>query len=300
MTRAIIMSEPPAKCNFACEYCYVPPNFERRLDEKQVTSQDFLKLAEKTGADSYLFWMCGIGEPFMMPYFEEVMTTLSREHKICAVTNLSYFGNDTPEKLIEINPKNVGMYWSVHWNEMKKHRVLGKTLERVKKLTEGGIHVWPTIVLHPSYFDSLDEVLESMGELGLKISFCRYRIGQENLAGLAEEKMLMGKYKDDPRVDWKIWNITPECWNVAGGRCHAGKKQIIVDAWWRICTCHGDKNATFFGTFPEDLDKVQLKEVGVCRSSKCQCKHSVFWGVNEKYPHTFADILEDWEGFINA
>lgn len=300
MSRAIIMSEPPAKCCFKCEYCYVPPNFDRRLDTKQVTGNDYLRLAAKTNADDYLFWMCGIGEPFMMPYFKEVMTTVSKNHKVCAVTNLSYFGNDVPEYLCTQNIKNIGMYWSVHWNEMIKHKVLNKTLERVKKMKDSGIRVWPTLVMHPSYFDKLNDILNAIKDLDLRLSFCRYRIGQANLAGLKEEKELEEKYANHPQVDLKIWHLTPDAFNVAGGFCHSGKKAIIVDAWWRICSCHGDKNAKFYGIFPEDIDKITLKENGMCQSSKCPCKHLAFFGVNDKYPHNFSHILDGWEDFINA
>jgi len=300
MTRAIIMSEPPAKCNLACPYCYVPHNFDRRNDTKQVTGNDYLRLAAKTGADKYLFWMCGIGEPFMIPYFREVMETISPDHKICAVTNLSYFGNNTPEHLLTLNTKNIGMYWSVHWKQMKIHHVLDLTLRRVKKMLDGGIKVWPTIVMHPTYFDVIDDVLAAMKKLGVTISFCRYRIKQDDLAGLKEERKLEAKYRGHPQVCWKIWDITPEAWKVAGGQCMAGKKQIIVDAWWRICSCHGENNKIFFGTFPEDIDTVNLRTPGVCRSPRCPCKHSVFFGVNQKFPHTFADILDGWSDFIDA
>lgn len=304
MDRIIIMSEPPAKCCFGCEYCYIPKNFDRRLDAKRVTGQDYLKLAAKTGGDKFLFWLCGIGEPFMMPYFYEVITTVSQEHKACAVTNLSYFGNNWPEdlcKLPEEQKKNIGMYWSVHWNEMAKHSCTGKTLDRVKKMLDSGIKVWPTLVTHPCYFNGLDKILTEIDKLGVRLSLCRYRIGQEDLAGLQEENQIRKKYANDKRVSFKIWDITPQCWEVAGGKCSAGKKQVIIDAWWRICTCHGDGgSARFFGTFPEDIDRLQLTTPGVCKSSKCPCKHSVFYGVNSKFPHTFVDILDGWENFENA
>lgn len=304
MNQAIIMSEPPAKCNFTCDYCYIPPNFDRRLDKKQVTGNDYLRLAAKTNADSYLFWLCAIGEPFMMPYIREVITTLSKEHKVCVVTNLSFYGNDTPEYLTTLDfnqRKNIGMYWSVHWNQMKKHRVLERTLERAKLMKDAGIRIWPTIVMHPSYFNVIDEVLAAMNDLDLKISFCRYRIGQGDLAGLEEENSIYDKFNNHQNVDFRIWNITPECWEVAGGHCMAGMQQVIIDAWWRMCTCHGDGNsAHFFGTFPEDIERIQLTTPDVCKATKCPCKHSVFYGVNSKFPHTFADILEDWEGFIEA
>lgn len=303
MNRAIIMSEPPAKCNFSCSYCYIPPNFNRRKDAKSVSSKDYLKLASKTGADNYLFWLCGIGEPFMMPYFSEVITNLSKEHKTCAVTNLSYLNDNTPESLSKLpmeHKKNIGMYWSVHYLEMIKHKVFPKVIDRVKMLVDSEIRVWPTLVLHPIYFKKLDEILKCIETLGLKISFCRYRIGQEDLAGLKEEKMIYEKYKSDPNIDWRIWNLTPQCWMVKGGNCLAGKKQIIIDAWWRICTCHGDNgSARFFGTFPEDIDKIELTTPGICKSSKCPCKHSVFYGVNSKFPHSFSDILSGWKDFIS-
>ena len=76
MSSAFIMSEVPAPCCFKCKYCYVPPKFDRRKDKKQVTGRDFLNLAERTGADKFLFWMCAIGEPFMRPDYREVLDTL--------------------------------------------------------------------------------------------------------------------------------------------------------------------------------------------------------------------------------
>ncbi|MBD3262193.1 MAG: hypothetical protein GF334_11100 [Candidatus Altiarchaeales archaeon] len=184
---------------------------------------------------------------------------------------------------------------------MKKHNCLEKTLKRVEKMLDAGIRVWPTLVVHPSYFGVLEEILESTDNLGLTLSLCRYRIGQENLAGLQEEDDIRKKYSEDKRVSFKIWDITPQCWEVSGGKCSAGKKQVIIDAWWRICTCHGDGgSARFFGTFPEDIERLQLTTPGICKASKCPCKHSVFYGVNSKFPHTFEDILVGWEEFVNA
>ena len=297
MSRSIIMSEPPAPCNFSCSYCYVPPNFDRRKDTKVVTGNDYLKLAQKTGASEYLFWMCGIGEPFMMSYIDEVTNTLASNHKMCVITNLSYFGNAIPEQLADRHPKNFGAYWSVHWLEMKKHNVVNRVMDRVRYLTQRGVKVWPTLVMHPTYVDHLDEILDTIPE-GLPLSLCRYRIGQQDLAGLDIEKHITDKYRSDPRINWGIWDITPQAWEVSGGQCEAGIKQIIVDACWRICSCHGDNNMKIFGTFPEDIDKISLSPAGLCKSPRRPCKHSVCYGVNQKFPHTFSDILVQWDEFL--
>ncbi|MBD3407218.1 MAG: hypothetical protein GF411_13950 [Candidatus Lokiarchaeota archaeon] len=265
-----------------------------------------MNLIEKIKAvvkvDRFLFWMCAIGEPFMRPDFKEIMTALSADHKVCPVTNLAYFGNDTPEYLTTINTKNIGMYWSVHWAEMKKHKVLAKTIERVSIMIESGIKIWPTIVAHPCYFNLLDDVLEAMKQLGLKLLLCRYRIGQSDLAQLEEEKQIEDKYRSHPNVDMSIWDITPEAWKVAGGVCESGHKALVIDAWWRMATCHGDGNPNFFGSFPEDINKLpsRIRTPGICKSSKCPCKHLEFWGVNRKFPRSFADILYKWEEFMSS
>jgi len=47
----------------------------------------------------------------------------------------------------------------------------------------------------------------------------------------------------------------------------------------------------------EMINDVKLESNGICKSNKCPCKHSVFFGVNSKYPHTFKDILEKWDDF---
>lgn len=292
---AIIMSEPPAPCFFKCPYCYVPKNFDRRNDKKAVCGNDFLRLGAKTGASKLLFWMCGVGEPFMRPDYREVFETLTRRHKTVAVTNLAYFGNDTPEKIARSNPDNFGCYWSIHWNEMNRLHLLSLTLDRVKMLLNLGVKIWPTLIFHPEYFSVMNDVLATVDKLGLKLIVCRYRLGQGDLAKLPEEEKAYREYKNCPTIDWRLWSLTPDCWNVKGGDCAAGIKQVIIDAWWNICTCHGDGNKIRFGSFPEDIDKITLRMAGRCRSSKCPCKHSVFWGVNNKFPLTFDSILADWD-----
>jgi len=297
----IIMSEPPAPCNFKCEYCYVPENFDRRKDLKDIKSEHFLKLGERVGPGPHLYWMCGIGEPFMQPWTLECATELSKQHKVCYVTNLSYFGNDWPEKLCDLpTTHNLGMYWSVHYNEMLRTGCVGKTVERVRRMLSAGIRVWPTVVCHPTYFKHLDAIVDMCTDLGVKVIPCRYRIKQSDLAGLKEEHAIEDKYSSNPNVDFGLWDRTPDCWDVAGGQCTAGTKQVVIDAWWKICCCHGDHNKTDFGTFPEDVDKVNLKPAGLCKSSKCPCKHSVMFGVNSKFPYSFADILYDWEEFVGV
>ena len=176
MFRSIIMSEPPAPCNFKCEYCYVPPNFHRRNDTKIITGDDYVRLASKTGADDYLFWLCGIGEPFMMPNFDNIINTLTSNYKTCVVTNLSFFGNSIPEDAANLYPNNFGLYWSVHWNQIKKHNLIDKVVNRVKYVKSCGVHIWPTLVAHPSYNDYLEEIIDIVSALGLKLSLCRYRI----------------------------------------------------------------------------------------------------------------------------
>jgi len=297
-TRALIMAEPPAQCCFRCEYCYVPPGFDRRNDKTPVSSSDFIKLAERTGADNYLFWMASIGEPFMRPDAAEVFTGIALKHKIVAVTSLGYHGDDTPELLCD--PKyasNVGMYWSIHYNELLRTGTLDKTVARVRKLLKAGVRVWPTLVMHPSYLDNLADILELVKDLGLKLIPCRYRNGQQDLAALPWEDSFRAAHSANEAIHWGIWDNTANCWKTKGHKCNAGISQVVVDAWWNICNCHGDKNKRVFGVFPRDAATVNLQSTGTCISSKCPCKHSVYWGSNEGYPHNFSHILNDWKDF---
>jgi hypothetical protein len=295
-----IMSETPAPCNFSCKYCYVPQGFKPRKDLKPVTAADYLRLADKLGPGPHLFWMCAIGETFMQPWLPECLQTLSIDHRIGVVTNLSYFGNEEPERACSYHTKNIGMYWSLHLDEMERTNCTQKTLQRVRRMLDAGIRVWPTLVCHPSYYDKLGDAVGMCADLGLKLILCRYRIGQADLAGLPEEEAVRSRFAGNANVDFGLWDRTANCWKVAGGSCTAGRDQIVIDWAWDMCCCHGDGNKLTYGKFPEDIDKLPVTPVGKCKSSKCPCKHSVMFGVNQKFPYTFADILDGWDGFAEG
>lgn len=294
-----IMSETPARCNFKCEYCYVPDGHPNRNNHKTVTAEDYLKLARRFGDGPHLFWMCAIGETFMQPHIFECFEQLSVDHRIVAVSNLSYFGNDVPEQLRELpTTQHMGVYWSLHMNEMTKRDVLYKAMARAEKMLSAGVRIWPTIVCHPSYADAIPTAVQLTSDLGLKLIMCRYRVGGCGDIDDQFQEHIHETYREDSRVDFCLWSLTQYTKEVRGGICDAGVKQVIVDHDWNLCSCHGDMNKTVYGSFPEDIDNVPVVPVGRCASRNCPCKHSVMYGVNRKFPFTFANILVGWDSFM--
>ena len=293
--KTIVMSELPGPCNLDCPYCYVPDSV-KSSPYREASTEDWMTLAEKF--DEPFFWMCGAGEPLLREdVYLATYQLATFGYKVGLVTNLATETAGVLTKAMKESTlkDNIALYVSIHWLEWGS---LGDAMRnRIKSAVESGIKLWPTMVMHPSYYDVIDDVLEFVKSVGLKLIPTRYRVDQGPLANIDYtelEKIL----RESEYTDMRLWDATPNCWDVRGGTCTAGLNQIIIDAYYNICTCHGNGNKRILGKFPEDVCKIEQQEPQVCNSDFCPCKHSVMWGVNSKFNYTFASMLSDWESYV--
>jgi hypothetical protein len=289
--KTLVMCELPGPCNFNCEYCYVPDEV-KSTPIKKTSTNDWIALASKF--EEPFFWFCGAGEPTLREDVFEAAINLSMYHHVGIVTNLA---TEKAHELLAISAHykhKLSIYWSIHWLEMQKKGVLFDTLYQV---VERSGYIWPTMVMYPTYIDIMPEVLMAMDWLDLKLIPTRYRVDQGPLANI-DYTEIEKRLRDSEHTDMRLWDATPDCWDVKGGICSAGLNQVIVDYQYNICTCHGNGNKKVWGKFPEDIDKVKPEATGICYSDKCPCKHSVMWGINSKFDYTFGSILVGWDSYV--
>ncbi len=293
--KTLLLTEFPAGCNFRCEYCYIKPDDPRRQNSRIVTANDYHKFAEKLPDRDILYWFCSIGEPLMYPGAMPIIADLSQDNAVVVNTNLAHARVD---QLLQCNTENIGVWWSIHWDELKRHDALGHTLDRLHKLREAGITVWPMMLAYPSYMEQLDEILAVADNHDFIIKITHYRDfskgrGFDGLVQPAKEvrPRLWGSEHTDPAH----WNASLARWQVNGAQCTSGLDFLVVDCEFNVRTC-GGKGGKVLGKFPD----AKPQSVGTCRAPECPCSLALMHGVNSRHDISLADVFRSESGKLKT
>ncbi len=291
--KTLLLTEFPAGCNFRCEYCYIKPDDPRRCNERIVTAVDYHTFAEKLPDRDILYWFCSIGEPLMYPGAMPIIADLSQDNAVVVNTNLAHARVD---QLLNCNTENIAVWWSIHWDELKRHDALGHTLDRFHKLRDSGITVWPMMLGYPSYIRQADAILRTAKEHDFKIKLMHYRDfskgrGPEGLvpADITQPTDLLR------RIDLSHWKKSKHRWAVKGGECTSGLDFIVIDCEFNVRTC-GANCGKHIGNFPD----VAPQEVGTCRAPECPCSLALMHGVNSRHDISLADVFRSESGKLKT
>jgi len=298
-SKTIILVEFPAPCNMKCEYCYIKPGDKRRKPPyKVVTADDFRNLACEIPTEKTGFHFCSIGDPILYPGASEIFIDLSRDNSVVINANML---SAKYEELLKGNTKNIGIWFSIHWKELLKRNKILYAFERMKRFISAGITVWPMTVLHPAYYDYIDDILVFARMYDIKIKLMHYRdikksTGKDGLVIPPDE--IMQKLKNSEYIDWSHWDESFKRWDVKGRQCSSGIDFLVINSNWKILSCGGAGNIEF-GIFPEDIKFLEFKEKGICESDTCPCSWAIFHGICE-HPRTLPDVLSSESGKLKV
>lgn len=294
--KLIILTEFSAPCNMKCEYCYVNPDDKRRKPPfKKVSPDDFKKLANLAGVKDVGFHFCSVGEPVLYLYSIDIFRALLENHSVVINTNMI---SSRLDELLNCNTENLGLWWSIHWKELKRQRKLSEAMERVRQFKRAGATVWPLMVAHPDYMNDIDKILKFAKSNSLKIKLMHYRdLKSSTLPNglILPDSEIMNKLKSSKNIDMSHWDESFKRWDVKGSHCKSGIEFLVVNSNWRIKSCGGFGNIDF-GRFPEDLDRVKLQEKGICESGVCPCSWAVFHGVSSKHERNMSKVFKAKKG----
>ena len=293
---SIILTEFPAPCNMKCEYCYIKPGDERRKKPfKKVAADDFKRLAEQLPVKDVAFHFCSIGDPILYPYSLKIWEELLKNFPVIINANMM---SDKYESLLKMNTENLAVWFSIHWEELIRHNKTIQVFERIKRFKEAGITVWPMLVLHPSYYKHIDDILGFAKMYDLKIKIMHFRDIKKSSGPLGlvmPPERLQHKIFNHENIDISHWRNSDKRWDVFGSDCTSGIEFLVINSKWEIRSC-GGKGNIHFGDFPEDLNHIELEEKGVCSSTICPCSWALFHGVSTRHKRNMPDVLHSESG----
>lgn len=128
------------KCNFNCKMCYV--HCTDTSNDKELTSEEWLNIAESAKNEGMLFLLLTGGEPLLRPDFEKLYTELS---KMGFMISLNTNGSMFSEKIFSLFEKypparvNISLYGGSEETyeslcENKKFAIVKTNIEKLKKM----------------------------------------------------------------------------------------------------------------------------------------------------------------------
>lgn len=262
------MSEPAShnlmwnmtrKCNFACDYCYFPPD-HTPVDEI-LDVDELVGMLDATGHE----WTVGLtgGEPLLYPDFVEICRKLTKGHRIALDSNLSV-SSRVREFAEAVDPARVkDIYASLHIEERERKGGVDAFVENVRLLKDKGFVVKVNYVVHPRLVERFPEDRERFRGMGVEIVPRPFK-------GEFEGRRYPESYGESAR---EVFGEYPEAgrkmvFNFQGVPCDGGRSFVRMEPDGAVFRCSGDKSV--IGRLGEG---VRLNEEALpCAVAKCPCR----------------------------
>ncbi len=249
------------KCNFNCKMCYV--HCTDTSSDKELTTEQWLKIAENAKKEGLLFLLITGGEPLLRPDFKELYTQFSKMGFMVSInTNGSLFNDSIFELFSEYPPArvNISLYGAsdATYQSLCETEKFGTVINNIRRIKAMGIPVRLNCVFNRYNIEDTQEIyrianennliikdtsymyppLRSKGQTGgndARLSpedaakntiFCRKLLyGEESLRSKAKEIMALHPPECDPDAEGD------------GMRCRAGKSSFWVTYDGRMMPC---------------------------------------------------------------
>lgn len=162
MRRFIDVMLPVTSCNFKCRYCYLS---QLEVDHVHLPNiyhnEKYIRYAlrkSRLGGTAFIN-ICGIGETLLCKELIPIVYELVREgHYIQIVTNAT--STRAINDLIgsNIDPEHMFVKCSLHWNELKKRKLLSKYADNVNALMYSGISITVELVPDDDIVDEIPQI----------------------------------------------------------------------------------------------------------------------------------------------
>ncbi|MBD5540891.1 MAG: radical SAM protein [Lachnospiraceae bacterium] len=266
---------PISKCNLRCEYCYVIQENRRNISTPEITysMEDWETAVSMERVGKSFFSFCGYGETLITkePFLKIIISTL----KIGHVVNITSNGTISAsiDYLLELSKElqsNLLFSFSLHYDELKKRKMLDIFAENVNKVMHSEASCFVQINLCDSYIAEIDEIKDyCIKEFG-----CLPQVALTRREG--EEYSIFSDFspKEYERYgksfDSQLFSCTFKNFNVKRLEfCHAGANTFRLDlADGGLRRCYAEE--PFMNIFDKTIKEIPDLPVGRhCRSDYC-------------------------------
>ncbi|MBN1796958.1 MAG: radical SAM protein [Spirochaetales bacterium] len=165
------------RCNFNCDYCFIPTEVLRNDPLEPIRTQRFLEVLHETGKTFNIIFSGG--EPFIIPNLVEACAELTKKHYISIVTNLS-LTKRIKDFVKAVDCKRVQyMVCSFQAHELEKRNMVNTFMENYRLLKNAGFGIHAQIVAYPPVLKDLEKYLKLFHEKDLEV-ICAPFIGRYN------------------------------------------------------------------------------------------------------------------------
>jgi organic radical activating enzyme len=213
-------------CNFKCEYCFNEKRKHNSLEPIDI--EKAIETLRKTKR-RYFITLAG-GEPFLIPNFIDLCKTLTREHYIVIITNLSC--TQKIEQFVkEISPERAYIHASCH---VMAHESLGITdfSKNYSLLKNNNFCVKSDYVVYPPLLPRFEQDITYYRSKGVDL------VAKE-FSGYYKSKNYPDSYtENDKKRLYKYGADGKGYLKAKGTQCNAGYNSIVVDSKGDVFPCH--------------------------------------------------------------
>ncbi|MFA6092617.1 MAG: hypothetical protein WCU88_13420 [Elusimicrobiota bacterium] len=259
-------------CNYRCPYCFFIHCWERSPEEintrhARCSAQDWLRFWSRLHETSGSFKIEVVGgEPFLYPGFIPLIKTISQQHSLLIVTNLSVPIAEIAEQL---DPKKVRLHSSFHPHFAE----IGDFLDKNKALQAKGFRVTTTMVSYPPIFDQLPRFRDILESAGISCWVAPYQgtyEGRSYPESFTQEQKdwLYSTHGAESRTGFQhgVHSLRP-----MGKPCTAGQKyfRAYPDGWVHRCSAAKDTTCSQAIGNIKDPDFRLLSDPTPCPAMHC-------------------------------
>lgn len=228
--------ELTSRCNFNCKMCYIHDSESSKLKEKELTTQQWIDIADKAkDAGSLLLLITG-GEPLLRPDFPEIYVHCKKIGlEVSVNTNASLITDEHIAMFREYPPNrlNVSLYGAceeTYANVTCRSGYYKKVTDTIKKLREAEIAVKISVTVSSYNSGDLPELFKIAKSFDVPIETACYLFPSARL----------GKETDRPSPQEAARNmITSDICYFESDKLHERAKSLC-----RIDECVGEKEKT--------------------------------------------------------
>lgn len=252
------------RCNYRCPYCWFEGSAVRELKKVYISADEWIRRWD------YLYRRYGAvhieitgGEPFIYPYFQELIKGISIMHTIRITTNLSA---NIANFLSQINPERVKVISSFH----PSFTELETFLEKVLLLKERGFGDTVIYVAYPPQLKQIKYFDEIFRQKGIVFSVTPFwgKYKEQNYPDnySQEEREILIPYLGDDikRVEFTLAKKSPK-----GKLCRAGQQFALLGDDGMVFRCGQLKNKVIGNIFDENFSFLDMPTP--CEADSCPC-----------------------------
>lgn len=255
----VLVAELTYRCNMHCWYCYNPQDLNEYSPQKELTTDEWIKVIREASELGVIHIHITGGEPTIRQDLPNIVEEAKNYGLyVNLITNITLYDRRYWEELIKKGVDHIQVSFQAHTKDLNDLIGEAKTYEKKLKilswLKELGVFLTMNIVLHRWNIDYIEDIIQFVYNLGIpRLELAMLQFGGwdwKNKFSLipTKEKVeeaysIARKYKE--KYAGKM-NITMVALDIYEGRPKPctygwGNKYIVVNPIGEVLPCHGAK-----------------------------------------------------------